>query len=78
MQFLETISTTLPVILVVAVGMGLRRVKLVGPGVVAGFKTLVVNLTLPGFSSIEIIWNSDLFSPVSWHAPCSQNPRAGR
>ena len=47
MNILQTLSATLPVILLVLLGILIRRVRLVQEGTVADFKKLVVNLTLP-------------------------------
>ncbi len=47
MNILQTLSATLPVILLVLLGILIRRVRLIQKGTVADFKKLVVNLTLP-------------------------------
>jgi predicted permease len=47
MSLLQTLSTTLPVIFLVAVGFFFRRTRFVKPESIADFKTLVVNVTLP-------------------------------
>jgi predicted permease len=47
MSILQTLSTTLPVILIVATGLLLRRIGLVRPESINDLKKLVVNLTLP-------------------------------
>lgn len=47
MNILQTLSATLPVILLVLLGILIRRVRLIQEGTVADFKKLIVNLTLP-------------------------------
>lgn len=47
MTLLQTLSTTLPVIFLVALGVFFRRKKFIQPGSIADFKALVVNVTLP-------------------------------
>ena len=47
MSILETLSTTLPVILLVCLGIIIRRVGLIRPESVGDIKKLIVNLTLP-------------------------------
>jgi predicted permease len=47
MSILQTLSTTLPVIILVLVGVLIRTAKILKPGTIADIKTLIVNLTLP-------------------------------
>ncbi len=47
MSILQTLSTTLPVIILVLVGVLIRYAKILQPGTIADLKTLIVNLTLP-------------------------------
>jgi predicted permease len=47
MSILQTLSTTLPVIFLVAVGFLFRRIKFIKPDSISDFKSLVVNVTLP-------------------------------
>ena len=47
MSLLQTLSTTLPVIFLVALGFFFRRVQFIKPSSVSDFKPLVVNVTLP-------------------------------
>jgi malate permease and related proteins len=47
MQIIETISATLPVILLVFTGIILRRIKLITRSTIDDFQRLVVNITLP-------------------------------
>jgi malate permease and related proteins len=58
MSLLQTLSTTLPVIFLVGIGLFFRRTQFIKPGSIADFKKLVVNLTLPlvlfkAFSSMQ-------------------------
>lgn len=47
MTILETLATTLPVLFLVALGLLLRRIRLISAAAVAELKTLIVSLTLP-------------------------------
>ena len=47
MNILQTLSATLPVILLVILGIFIRRLRLIQEGTVADFKKLIVNITLP-------------------------------
>jgi malate permease and related proteins len=47
MSTLQTLSTTLPVIFLVALGFFFRRIEFIKPGSISDFKSLVVNVTLP-------------------------------
>jgi predicted permease len=47
MTFLQTISTTLPVLFLVGLGMLLRRTRFLQTETIGDFKALVVNITLP-------------------------------
>ena len=47
MDFLQTLNSTLPVLLIILLGFVINRVKLLKPDTIQDMKSLVVNITLP-------------------------------